>query len=136
MTILSLLNIVSISNFRIRFDNCFHAGSDGYQLMIMTPYNGCIELLNSFDAGRVYIEYPQYSGVLHHGHDPDLDRYDFPRFLGNKRWTAGTAAPTSGTWAQGDVCWNTNPSASGYAGWICTSGGTPGTWKGFGTIEA
>lgn len=46
------------------------------------------------------------------------------------------AAPTSGTWKRGDVAWNVYPSASGFVGWVCVAGGTPGTWKGFGSIEA
>ena len=51
----------------------------------------------------------------------------------------GTAAPTSGTWALGDICINTNPSVDGnnmvLREWLCTVAGTPGTWvaqyKGF-----
>ena len=44
-----------------------------------------------------------------------------------------TAAPVSGTYQTGDICFNSTPSsasgsASAYLGWICTSGGTPGTW--------
>jgi hypothetical protein len=39
------------------------------------------------------------------------------------------AAPTTGTWAQGDVVWNTGASAGGSPGWVCTTAGTPGTWK-------
>ncbi len=46
----------------------------------------------------------------------------------------GTDAPSSGTWAKGDIVWNTSPSAGAYIGWTCTAGGTPGTWKGFGAI--
>lgn len=46
------------------------------------------------------------------------------------------AAPTTGTWEVGDVVLNLNPAASGYAGWVCVTGGTPGTWKGFGVIQA
>ena len=48
----------------------------------------------------------------------------------------GTAAPTTGTWAKGDVIRNTTPSESGAGGskyviygWECVTGGTPGTWK-------
>ena len=48
--------------------------------------------------------------------------------------TVGTAAPTTGTYVRGEIVWNTTPSAGGYAGWICTAGGTPGTWKEFGAI--
>lgn len=47
----------------------------------------------------------------------------------------GTAAPTSGNWLVGQVVRNVTPAPGGYAGWICTSAGSPGTWKGFGTIE-
>lgn len=48
----------------------------------------------------------------------------------------GTAAPGSGTYARGDRVWNTTPAAAGYVGWVCVTAGTPGTWKGFGAIEA
>jgi len=40
-----------------------------------------------------------------------------------------TAAPTTGTWAVGDTAWNTAPAAAGTPGWVCTTAGTPGTWK-------
>lgn len=49
---------------------------------------------------------------------------------------AGTAAPTTGTWVRGDRVWNTTPAASGTMGWVCTTAGTPGTWKTFGAISA
>lgn len=55
------------------------------------------------------------SGKFHHGSD---------------------AAPTTGTWAAGDVVYNTAPTAGGYLGWVCTTAGTPGTWKTFGAISA
>jgi Pectate lyase superfamily protein len=45
-----------------------------------------------------------------------------------------SGVPTSGTWSKGDLIYNTNPTAGGYVGWICTVSGTPGTWKGFGLI--
>ena len=40
----------------------------------------------------------------------------------------GDAAPTSGNWARGDIVWNSDPASGGVAGWVCVSGGTPGTW--------
>jgi hypothetical protein len=46
----------------------------------------------------------------------------------------GTAAPIAGTWSRGDIVWNIIPSAGGTMGWVCTTAGTPGTWKTFGTI--
>jgi len=57
-------------------------------------------------------------------------------FIGNKAHYYGTAAPTSGTWNQGDIVWNTQPSAGGNIGWVCVAGGSPGTWKTFGNISS
>lgn len=51
-----------------------------------------------------------------------------------KAW--GGAAPTTGTWAVGDRVFDTSPSAGGHIGWVCTTAGTPGTWKTFGSITA
>jgi hypothetical protein len=46
-----------------------------------------------------------------------------------------TAAPTTGTWAIGDLVFNSGPTSGGYVGWVCTTAGTPGTWKTFGLIS-
>lgn len=48
----------------------------------------------------------------------------------------GTAAPTTGTWVAGTKVLLATPAAGGYSGYICTTAGTPGTWKGFGAIQA
>ncbi len=63
---------------------------------------------------------------------------DFPNghFLGGLFRGVGSAAPTTGAWLQGDVIQNSVPTAGGSAGWICTTAGSPGTWKSFGTIAA
>lgn len=39
----------------------------------------------------------------------------------------GTAAPNFDVWTQGDIIWNTAVVAAGIPGWICTTGGTPGS---------
>jgi len=52
-----------------------------------------------------------------------------------RQQTNGTAAPTTGEWSRGDIVWNRSPSPGGFVGWVCTTGGTPGTWKGYGAIE-
>lgn len=46
-----------------------------------------------------------------------------------------SAAPTTGTWAVGDIVYNDTPTSGGYIGWVCTAAGTPGTWKTFGLIS-
>lgn len=49
--------------------------------------------------------------------------------IGLNSMTWGSASPSSGTWARGDVCWNTAAAGSGSPGWVCSAAGTPGTWK-------
>lgn len=47
-----------------------------------------------------------------------------------------SAMPTTGSWLTGDRVFANNPTAGGYIGWVCILGGSPGTWKGFGLIQA
>ena len=39
-----------------------------------------------------------------------------------------SAAPSAGTWVQGDIVQNTASALGGIDYWVCTTGGTPGTW--------
>jgi parallel beta-helix repeat protein len=49
---------------------------------------------------------------------------------------ASSAIPTTGTFRAGDIIFTASPSAGGTIGWVCTTAGTPGTWKTFGAITA
>jgi parallel beta-helix repeat protein len=49
---------------------------------------------------------------------------------------AASAIPTAGTFRAGDIIFTAAPSAGGTIGWVCTTAGTPGTWKTFGNITA
>jgi hypothetical protein len=60
--------------------------------------------------------------VLNRGYNP-VQRY-------------GSAIPVAGTWGLGSIVWNVSPTAGGTIGWVCTTAGTPGTWKTFGAISA
>jgi hypothetical protein len=53
-----------------------------------------------------------------------------------RRTVYGNAAPTAGTWVQGDFVWNIAPAAGGAPGWVCTADGTPGTWKAMASVAA
>ena len=57
-----------------------------------------------------------------------LPSVTMPSFPQNVQ-TYAAATPAAGEWARGDIVWNNTPSAGGTPGWVCTTGGTPGTWK-------
>jgi hypothetical protein len=37
--------------------------------------------------------------------------------------------PTTGTYTRGTLIWDDSPTSAQAPGWVCTTGGTPGTWK-------
>ena len=43
-----------------------------------------------------------------------------------RRQTTGTAAPATGEWATGDICWNSYQAINKYAGWMCITAGAFG----------
>lgn len=47
-----------------------------------------------------------------------------------------SAAPTTGAWSVGEEVYYLTPVAGGFRGLVCTTAGTPGTWKTFGVISA
>ena len=83
--------------------------------------------LNS-PAGVIMVEYNN-AGWWEVLHDRDGTRRTV-------RFTFGTAAPAAGTWSQGDICYNTGAAAGGAPGWVCTSAGSPGTWKAMANLAA
>lgn len=44
------------------------------------------------------------------------------------------AAPTSGAWARGEHVYNSLPAVGSPRGWMCTTGGSPGTWSSLGNL--
>ena len=58
------------------------------------------------------------------------------QFNSNINVSQNNSAPTDGTWQRGDRVYKTAPAAGENIGWVCTTAGTPGTWKTFGAIEA
>ena len=59
----------------------------------------------------------------------DLPALPLVTQIGSNHITFGSAPPATGTWAQGDVTFNTGAAAGTPAGWSCSAAGTPGTWK-------
>jgi hypothetical protein len=54
--------------------------------------------------------------------------------IGGKRFSNDTRPPVAGTFAVGDICWNSSPQPHSYIGWVCITEGSPGQWVGFGMI--
>ena len=74
-------------------------------------------------------------GVSNIDSDVSLSTSGDIKFDGRKMEN-GAAAPTAGVYTVGDIVWNTNPTPTGYVGWVCTRDGTPGLWKAFGVISS
>lgn len=88
------------------------------------------QLLGTFTAGKVFVG---FRGVVSTTIVLNQDRIEMNGPLGTITiWD--TTTPTTGYWIQGDVVYDTTPSASGYIGWVCTA--TPSTWKTWGPISA
>lgn len=51
-----------------------------------------------------------------------------------KKFLVAAEAPRTGSFNKGDIAWNTNPTPTGFVGWICIREGNPGIWKPFGQI--
>ena len=49
-------------------------------------------------------------------------------FFNGNTITIGTTAPTTGTYKAGDLVLSSSANSTAF-GWICTTSGTPGTWK-------
>lgn len=53
-----------------------------------------------------------------------------------RRTVWNNAIPIANTWVRGDIVLNSDPSAGGTPGWVCVTGGTPGTWKAMANVAA
>lgn len=56
--------------------------------------------------------------------------------MGGPTVTWESAPPANGTWSRGSIVFSLAATAGGKVGWVCVAGGTPGTWKPFGVIDA
>jgi len=62
-------------------------------------------------------------------------------YIGPLRVTSGAAIPTGApadgdSWRVGDQVMNTATAAGGTPGWVCTTAGSPGTWKAMASVAA
>jgi hypothetical protein len=73
--------------------------------------------------------------------DMDLASYNMQGITGDAWLLRGdfrlwaTAPPSSGMWVRGQKVYHPRPDPGGILGWVCTTSGSPGTWKAFGVID-
>lgn len=92
-------------------------------------------------VGYVYVFCPGYTnaqlpgtkGATYTGSTIKQKPYNVKKF--GRQCEFGIAAPSSGTWIAGDIVYSTQPATTGFVGWVCTVGGSPGTWKTFGAVS-
>jgi len=125
-------NSASQLNYSISIDDngggqsySFTSGSTnalGWQLVTASGYfnsstTAVRGIFSCLSAGEYYIANPR----LVVGLDPDR----MPSMSGEPVFYAASV-PTVGTWAQGDVVWNSAAASGGPPGWVCTTAGTGG----------
>ena len=122
----------------LRLNNTFTVVT-GHQLNIFTGplyfvYKIVTALKSCQELKRAYPDYNFVPVYWMASEDHDFEEISYFR-LNGKKFINGVSAPESGEFVKGDICWNTNPQASSYVGWICTVSGTPGEWLPFGAIN-
>ena len=98
---------------------------------------GCTRLFvgNTYRVGFVGTPY-NGDGIIIHSYRINVLGGVTKECLATRGTLSVDTTPTVGTWTAGDRIVFTNPVAGGKSGSICVNGGTPGTWKQFGAIDA
>jgi hypothetical protein len=67
--------------------------------------------------------------------DPEVDLHVAGAVkFGNRLQRVDISYPTAGSYNQGDIVWNSEPTLNRYVGWVCIQSGAPGLWEPFGKI--
>lgn len=112
------------STFRLR-----HNGTD-----LIMDYGGLTAArFMTFTGINTTLKFGRSAGVPHHAM-----MNNFAIGIGStaRIVSYGSAAPTTGEHAQGEIVFSTTPAVSGYVGWSCVTTGTPGTWVPFGLVSS
>lgn len=128
-------NQTVVSDVGINVAKSFSITCDG-DTELKIDNSGSIELGNRHNTNRKISMFGQVSVNISNP-DPDVAfTVGGVVSFDNKKFVTSTAKPTTGTYKKGDICWNTEPEATAYIGWICVREGTPGEWLPFGQIAA
>ncbi len=121
--------------------NCIYGGSltwtnSGYNsgATLAADGYGFARVLNGVDTGVHYIKVllrTYGNGDFEHltANITVLPTHTPVRFKYSSEKIKGSARPTSGTWTAGDMVYSTDPNTLNYMGWICSTSGSPGSWR-------
>lgn len=114
---------------------------DSYNMVVQSGSQVTFNQCRIPSGGNTYVSYSGGSVVVYLDNNGvtakvRIDNERAGIISNGKRIFWDSSVPASGTWIQGDVIYNTAPVASGYIGWVCVSGGTPGSWKSFGPVSS
>ncbi len=124
-------NQLEISSQFISSKNTFTVNVDDEQEI---KIGNSIEIGNNQNTSRKISLFGQVS-VNASNPDPDVSlTVNGNLSFANKKFITGTSKPNAGTYRKGDICWNSDPEATAYIGWVCIKEGTPGEWLPFGQI--
>ena len=87
-----------------------------------------------YDNGEVVNGYPWITTSI--PSVPTVNTAFRGSYDGTNKTIWASAAPTAGAWADGDKVFYTDAVAAGFIGAVCTTAGSPGTWKTWGAISA
>jgi len=132
-----------ISNYHIGVHHAtYWTGRTVDYNLAFNHFNDCTYAinLNGFDDAQapvVFLEGNTYKNIVtaNHGGLIGYALTTDAKIFGSNVQTYRSAKPTIHTWIAGDIVWNTAPSAGGPMGWLCTVGGSPGTWIRLGTQD-
>ena len=90
--------------------------------------------IGSGDEPTLFVSHDNKIGIKIRKPKADLDVAGYIRYQGQTH-QYDKIIPTSGTWSQGDIVWNSEPQRGSVLGWVCVKPGAPGTWRPFVSIE-
>lgn len=129
------MNMFTLSSEGASVKNAFTINVDSEQEFSISRA-GSIEIGNQNNNTRQVKLYGQVSvGVKNPSVDVALTVGGAVR-LDGKKFITGDVKPTAGVFRKGDICWNTDPKATDFIGWVCVREGSPGEWMAFGQIAS
>lgn len=105
-------SVTGVDNLRLRIVNTTNASSVTYRFSAIQAIG-----FTTYYEAMAYLD----SGIYAYQIQSNVTFYQ-------------SAVPTTGTWIAGDIAFNTAPASGQPKSWVCTVGGSPGTWVSQGNL--